>query len=446
MSAIKRFFERRKIDVKFKKAGGGHKLTEETRAASTSGTQRPSSTSSKKQSKDACLTAAQRAAAEAALQRQHSHIKPASGVGTGSSAIKLQVKRELEAERKAHADAAAFAGPTETYHESAPVLAVSGVYFSCPMLGDEALPKKEMEDNIYTFFLSQLAEEPVMTSALMIQTLNKDHEKVKVCVDTLCKYLDNIIGHPGEDKYRKIRLNNKAFQDRIADMMGAHEYIQSIGFEQKSLPGPNDTKDDFYVLPAEKSDPDQVTSVKEILLMAEPIKPELNRNTKVYYPSSKANQMGLPQEFFNYTSEELKKEQEMRSQAVEKLGMLRTKEMRERERLKELRRYRYSLIRVRMPDGNLLQGTFRATEKVSSLYDFVRKTLQLDWIPFTLSSQTGHKLTEESSTLAESDLVPAVVVNFSYDEQVLKEMTAQQGSHAISSYLKPELMASIKAL
>ena len=32
MAAIKKFFEKRKMDAKFKMAGGGHKLTEETRS------------------------------------------------------------------------------------------------------------------------------------------------------------------------------------------------------------------------------------------------------------------------------------------------------------------------------------------------------------------------------------------------------------------------------
>ena len=370
-------------------------------------------------------------------------------MGTGASAIKLQVKRELEAERKAQAEATASTvctGPQETYHESAPILAVSGVFYSCPMIGSESLPRKEMEETINVFLLSQLAEEPVMTSALMIQTLNKDHDKVKICIETLCKYLDNIIIHPGEEKYVKIRINNKAFQERIVCMQGADEYLQSVGFEQKYLIGPNEVEELFYILPLEKAEKEYVTSMKDILLMAEPIKPELDRNVQVYYPSAKANQMGLPQSFYNYTSEELKKEQEMRSQAVEKLGMLRTKEMRERDRLKELRRYRYTLIRVRMPNGNLLQGTFRANERVSALYEFVRCNLDMDWIPFLLATQTGHKLTEEDISLAESDLVPAVVVNFSFDEQVVKEMAAQQGASNFSTYLKHALLDSIKSL
>ena len=47
--------------------------------------------------------------------------------------------------------------------------------------------------------------------------------------------------------------------------------------------------------------------------------------------------------------------QAAKREAAEKLGMLRTKEMRERDRLQGLRKYRYSLIRVKFPDNIILQ-------------------------------------------------------------------------------------------
>lgn len=45
-----------------------------------------------------------------------------------------------------------------------------------------------------------------------------------------------------------------------------------------------------------------------------------------------------------------------RSDLVEKNAMLRTKAMREKEEQRERRKYNYTLLRIRMPDGNLLQG------------------------------------------------------------------------------------------
>lgn len=48
----------------------------------------------------------------------------------------------------------------------------------------------------------------------------------------------------------------------------------------------------------------------------------------------------LPRDFYNISKEELQREQQARQDAVEKLGMLRTKAMRERDEIRELRRYR----------------------------------------------------------------------------------------------------------
>ncbi|CAI8058542.1 UBX domain-containing protein 6 [Geodia barretti] len=49
----------------------------------------------------------------------------------------------------------------------------------------------------------------------MIHTLCTDQNRRKNCIETLCKYLDNIIEHPGEQKYRKIRTGNKTFMVMI---------------------------------------------------------------------------------------------------------------------------------------------------------------------------------------------------------------------------------------
>ena len=373
-----------------------------------------------------------------------------SAVGQGKNAIRAQVRREAEAERKALEEATrraeAYAGPKEVNLDSSPVVAVNGVWFCCPMIGPEVLPRKEMEAHIHEFLLSQLAEEPEITSSIMIHTLNKDQEKIRVCIETICKYLDNIIANPAEEKFQKIRLNNKAFKERISSLQGTEEFFQAAGFEMKLLPGPDGVEEGFYVLSSEKAgETDRMKTLKEILQSAEPIKAQLDRNLHVFHPSAKADQIKIPNEFYSISPEELKREQQLRSEAVEKLGMLRTKEMRERERLKELRRYRYCLLRIRFPDGVLLQGTFRSTDKLSLIREFVQENLMLDWVPFDLMNVTGEKLVEDLS-IAELGLAPAAVLNFSYDATVLKEMAAQQGSTKITCYLKPEVMEQIRSL
>ncbi len=46
------------------------------------------------------------------------------------------------------------------------------------MIGPDVLPKEEMRQRIKDFLYEQLNEEKGLTAALIIQTLNKDQEKV----------------------------------------------------------------------------------------------------------------------------------------------------------------------------------------------------------------------------------------------------------------------------
>lgn len=115
--------------------------------------------------------------------------------------------------------------------------------------------------------------------------------------------------------------------------------------------------------------------------------------------------------------------------------MLRTKAMREREEQRERRKYNYTLLRIRLPDGNLLQGqriclksplnvdnpsraevegvcvcviqgTFYAWDRLPVLFGFVRESLVDGWQPFELIAPGGVKLQEsEDVALAESNLV-----------------------------------------
>lgn len=360
-------------------------------------------------------------------------------------AAKARMRRELEQEKKKEQEVLALAEkysePQEVVKESAPM---ATLLFTCPDIGPAVLPKEEMQAHIKEFLLGQLAEEPEMASALMIYTLNKDKDRVQVCVDTLCKYIDNIIKNPGEEKFRKIRFSNKAFTERVASLEGSEEFLQAAGFEMRMLPF-EDHEERFFVMAEETgNDKERLDNLKAVLQAAEPIKPKLDRATKVFYPSNSAAKFSIPQEFYSISPQELKKEQQRKQEAVESLGMLRTKAMREREERRELLKYRYTLIRIRFPDGNLLQGTFKATEKLPALTEFIRENLENDWMPFHIVTQVGAKLNDENKMLAEYGLTPAAVVNFEWDKTVLQEVTAQQGSSQKSSPLKQEVLARIQ--
>lgn len=87
------------------------------------------------------------------------------------------------------------------------------MYFQCPYLSNEILSQEEWKKKIREFLYEQLqGEEAGLTACLIIQNCNTGRERIESCVETLGKYLDNIIKNPGEEKYRKIRIHNRIFQ------------------------------------------------------------------------------------------------------------------------------------------------------------------------------------------------------------------------------------------
>lgn len=137
--------------------------------------------------------------------------------------------------------------------------------------------------------------------------------------------------------------------------------------------------------------------IVDALHTTEPITLELDRNLQVLSPSQAAFRMNLPSDFYAISPEEIKREQQLRyfifinkylkifknftdhnhllnyfifvildtifvlfhrfhrNEAMEKSLMLRTKAMREKDEMREFRKYRYTVLRIRFPDGILLQ-------------------------------------------------------------------------------------------
>nr|CAD7257045.1 unnamed protein product [Timema shepardi] len=244
-----------------------------------------------------------------------------------------------------------------------------------------------------------------------------DDTHVEQCVETLCKYLENILHNPGEEKYHRIRQSNRVFQERVAPLEGTQDLLQAAGFQ---------AEDDYLV-----------SGFKlRTHYSAEPITLELDHNLQVLLPSQAASRRELPPVFYNLTPEEIKREQQNRSEILEKSLMLRTKAMREKEELREMRKYKYALIRVRFPDGILLQGTFSVYEKFEDVTSFLRETLVEEDRPFVLTTPTGHRLgpEEDSQTLVDLRLVPASVLIFSWDPPLVSADKQQL-------YLKPEIVS-----
>ncbi|XP_004595680.2 UBX domain-containing protein 6 [Ochotona princeps] len=441
---MKKFFQEIKADIKFKSAGPGQKLTDPV------GEKAPREKRDQlavRQPRQGPTDEVQMAAA-AALARLEQKQPKARGP-TSQDAIRNLVRKELQAEVTLPGSPETPGSNTmpEVQEEGSGPLAVPGVFFTCPLTG-ATLSREQREAGIREAIVSHFSTDPVAASIMKIHTFNKDRERVKLGVDTIAKYLDNIHLHPEEEKYRKIKLHNKVFQERINCLEGTHEFFEAIGFQKKLLPVPDqEAQEEFYVLSeAALAQPQSLERHKAQLLAAEPVRATLHRQRRVFRPSPLASQFDLPADFFNLTAEEIKREQKLRSDAVERLSMLRTKAMREKEEQRELRKYTFTLLRVRLPDGCLLQGTFYARERLAALFAFVREALENDWLPFELLASGGQKLSEEENlALNECGLVPSALLTFSWDPAVLEDLRAA-GAEPQASVLKAELLASMERL
>ena len=311
------------------------------------------------------------------------------------------------------------------------------------------LPRNELFEHLHQCFLRQLDEEPLMMSIMMIHTLNRDKQKVEAGVNILCKYLQNVIDHPSEEKYLKIRKTNKVFQEKVACLLGVEEFLVSgCGFalaEMSAEVNGETSQHPFFVMrESTAQNTEQILVAKQMLTEAEPLEIVVDRNVKVFKPSAGAAHFDVPPSFYEVSTQDVRQKQGEMATEVEKSKQLRTKVMREADSGPK-RIYKYCIIRVRFPDGVLLQGTFPASDKLIDVRQFVQEHLVMDWIPFTLVDSIGRPYSDEASSLAKLKLTPGTLMNFSVESSIAEEVAASSVDGKIQ-YLKPEVLSLLQIL
>ncbi|KAJ1409560.1 PUB-like domain superfamily [Sesbania bispinosa] len=93
-----------------------------------------------------------------------------------------------------------------------------------------------------------------------LRSLKRNHQgenaRVRNAFETLLVYVRNVAKNPKEEKYRKIRLSNPLFQDRVGSLNGGIEFLELCGFEKTG---------DFLYLPQEKVDMELLNSAGFVL-------------------------------------------------------------------------------------------------------------------------------------------------------------------------------------
>lgn len=444
-SAIKNFFQRRKLDRKFKQAGEGHKLSEATGSFSSSSSSKSNQTEQLKKrvaQGESSLKAAEAALARSLSGSQGKTSRSVSAKGTWKSQIQSSEKKNdgKEAKKSAGIELKSnLAEKGKTEIESAPML--STILFACPLC-PASLPENEIRHHIEECLYKDIASEPSMVAATMIHTLN-DKIRVQSCIEVLNRYLDNIIKNPNEEKYRKIRIDNKVFATKLKNIKGVKELLTlAIGFVEVRLPINDDEAEDFYLLSEGLAmETEKLEVIKGYVNEAEPLLPLLDRNVKVYKPLSGGASLEFPSDFFTVSNQEIKREQQQRTEDLEKSKQLRTRAMKEADLQSTKRLYRFTLIRIKFPDDHVLEGTFFSKDLFSEVTSFVKESLQIDWLPFELSDATGKKILAPDATLEGLRLSPAAILNFKWDQGVIEDVNATNTHTNI--YLTTELLARV---
>lgn len=303
-SKIKNFFSKKKSEAKFKAAGPGRKLKDDNAASSSKGSQAKKPKDVYVPVKRGDLTDEAKNARDAAMRRLTDTAKP-QPLNVSLIAIKEQARKELEEQRKI--EAAGVSAPSlkqMSITNEKKDYTIDGVFFACPLVSEEILPKKDWKVKIKEFLYEQLESDPGLTSCLIIKNCNT-WDKAEDCIETLKKYLQNIIGNPDEPKFQRIRMSNRIFCEKVANAEGSAEFLKAAGFQEQFV------DDEKFLIWSSDYPTEILIQLIEALDLCEVISLELDRNMKILLPSQIQN-VNLPPDFFRVSPEEIKKEQQAR--------------------------------------------------------------------------------------------------------------------------------------
>ena len=191
---------------------------------------------------------------------------------------------------------------------------------------------------------------------------------------------------------------------------------------------------------------------------SEPIQVELDVNLKIFQPTKEKSSIPpvqlLPRAslFYQLSVGEVLHEKQRQKDLLEKEQMLRTKAMRERdEKSNGNIQYKYTVLRIRMPDEIILQVIFRSNALLSSLFDFLRSyCLVHNCLSFTLTSNTDRRVyssdDEQSMTFIQCDLIPTALLSFQWNDRTLREVKKQKTNIPADVYFKPEVLINAEKL
>lgn len=306
---------------------------------------------------------------------------------------------------------------------------------------------------------------------------NDDSAAITKSLKTLTTVLKNVIANPMEPKYRSLDTTKKPVQEKLLNYTSLVNFLTMCGFEEKGsemvlkgYPGEklNNALDCIYAELKANADKFGVKVQSSFNPYQEGITsttgsklPSAGAETSQYNPSYldkmfeeerklKRKLMGRKVEdrevtVFNtqsgggdfkavmqaYDEENRKEEEEYeeelrRATALKFLGENSKNQKFGNKRLQELQKYQkqkvYSttIIRIKFPDGLILQGKFGARERLEKVYEFVEENLYDKDREFYLYKAPPKKiLTNKKEILQKLDLVPSGMLFFQWTDEDL---------------------------
>jgi UBX domain-containing protein 6 len=435
MAFLKKFFD--KVINDDDKYGKGHRLgdakaaelqqkrQQEERAAAIAHQQAIQGQSSRTQSEAA------QAAGQAAVARLYQRQQSASS-SKQSQLMRKQIEKDYDRQDKELEKAKQlkdhYFGNNEVVIDQ-PVQAIEILFKSSILSESIRLPKKEIEFLIEQKLIDNINDEPVLTCLTLFLTSNyKTTDKQDKCLEILNKLVENIVKNPADEKYRKIRIENETIKQKLLTCKYIELLLDALGFKITSQYN-EDLKrtENVYLFDILKIK--NLEEFKNVQSYAKPIKPELDRSVKIFSSNENDTQPlrynSLSEDFYTLSITELKDELKSREANLEKMQMLRTKAMRERDERLEQRKYIFCVIRIKFTNDLYLQAIFHTRETLNDLYLFIQSclieaNLKYDLIlPASTSLFNSNKYTPEMS-LGEVGLAPASLLHFKCGELTRK--------------------------
>jgi len=225
----------------------------------------------------------------------------------------------------------------------------------------------------------------------------------------------------------------------------AFEFLQATGFI---------LSDDGESIVYQGDSIESLELARDTLLNSEPIQVQLDRNLKVFQPtkdrSSAPSVQLLPRDplFYQITVGDVLREKQRQKETIEKEEMLRTKAMRERDEKPDSNiQYKYTIIRIRMPDEFILQVIFQSNANLSSLFEYLRSHILVhNWLPFVLVSNVDRRAYSSQDDhpiqFNQCGLVPTALLSFQWNEEALRDVQRQTPNFPAGVYVKPEVLAN----